>query len=400
MTRNFLITVAISSVFLSACSKAEEDYSAEAAAIAHKYPLIDTHIDVPYRIHNRWADVTKATDGGDFDYPRAMAGGLNIPFMSIYTPAESETEGTSTQLAHELIDGVEAMAGRAPSKFMMVRSVSDVDSAMANGRIGLAMGMENGAPIAGDLENIAAFAKRGIRYITLTHSLSNHISDSSFDPNRQWGGLSDFGKDVVREMNRAGVMIDVSHVSDDAFWQVMEITEVPVIASHSSLRHFVPGFERNMSDDMVKALAENGGVIQINFGSAFITPEANTILTEIRAGRKAFADEHGVATDSPEVAAWSKQFLEDNPFPFATLAQTVDHFDRVIELAGVDHVGIGSDYDGVGNSLPTDLKDVSSYPNLVAEFMKRGYSEADIAKILGGNLLRVWKAVEAHAAAQ
>ena len=311
-------------------------------------------------------------------------------------PGKSEVDGSSHQLAHELIDGVEAMVTRAPDKYMMTHSVSDVHEARKQGKIGLALGMENGSPIAGNLENVALFAQRGIRYITLAHSKSNHISDSSFDPTRQWNGLSDFGREVVKEMNRTGVMVDISHVSDEAFWQVLEISEVPVIASHSSLRHFVPGFERNMSDEMLEALARNGGVIQINFGSAFIEAEANKILVAIRAGRSEFAEKNGVSLNSPEVQDWMANFLEENPFPFASLEATVDHFDRVVELVGADHVGIGSDYDGVGDSLPTGLKDVSAYPNLVAEFLKRGYSETDIAKILGGNLLRVWQEVETY----
>ena len=400
MIKNYLGVMVGLSVLLTSCSKAEEDFSVPAAEIAHKYPIVDTHIDVPYRIHKSWADVTLATEDGDFDYPRAAAGGLNIPFMSIYTPASSEATDGNFQLAHELIDGVEAMAARAPSRFMLVRSVKDVEVAMAQGKIGLAMGMENGSPIEGKLENIATFADRGIRYITLAHSLSNHISDSSFDPHRQWNGLSEFGREVVREMNRVGVMVDISHVSDEAFWQVLEITEVPVIASHSSLRHFIPGFERNMSDEMIKALAENGGVIQINFGSAFINPDSNTVLVGLRAGRAKYIEENGLEADSPEVVAFTAKFLEDNPFPFADLSDVVDHFDHVVELVGTDHVGVGSDYDGVGDSLPVGLKDVSSYPNLVAEFLKRDYSEEDIAKILGGNLLRVWGEAEAFSSAQ
>jgi membrane dipeptidase len=400
MIKNALLVVIGLSVFLAGCSEAEEDFSGAALEITRKYPLVDTHIDVPYRIHNSWADVTQATENGDFDYPRAMAGGLNIPFMSIYTPADTEATGKAFQLANELIDGVEAMATRAPSRFLVVRTVGQVPVAMSTDRIGLALGMENGSPIAGDLKNISHFAKRGVRYITLTHSLSNHISDSSFDTNRPWNGLSEFGKEVVKEMNRVGVMIDVSHISDEAFWQVMEISQVPVIASHSSARHFIPGFERNMSDDMINALAENGGVIQINFGSAFITEGANKVLTGYFSERAAFMKEGGFEADSPEVAAFTNTFREENPVPFATLSQTADHFDHVIGLVGVDHVGIGSDYDGVGDSLPTDLKDVSAYPNLVAEFLKRGYSEEDIAKILGGNLLRVWQTVEDFASAQ
>jgi len=369
----------------------------QALQIAEKYLLIDTHIDVPYRLHDGWVDVSGSALDGQFDYPRSVKGGLNLPFMSIYTPAKMEEEGGSFQLANQLIDSVEAMAARAPEKFMLVYSVADAKQAMQSGRVGLAMGMENGSPIDHKIENIQFFADRGIRYITLAHGLSNQISDSSYDENKHWGGLSPFGKDVVREMNRVGVMVDVSHVSDEAFWQTLKITQVPVIASHSSARTFTPGFERNMNDEMIVALAKNGGVIQINWGSSFLTEEANTYSKTRSAERKVWLEENGVERSSPAAEKFEKNYLEKQPFPYATMAQTVDHFDHVIKLVGVDHVGIGSDFDGVGDSLPIGLKDVSEYPNLVVEFLRRDYSEEDIAKILGGNLLRVWSEVEAFA---
>ena len=369
----------------------------QAAQITHKYLLTDTHIDVPYRLHSGWVDVTVSAPDGQFDYPRAVKGGLDLPFMSIYTPAEMEQQGGSFELANQLIDSVEAMAARAPDKFMLVRSVADAKKAMASGRVGLAMGMENGTPIDHKIENVRFFADRGIRYITLTHGLSNQLSDSSYDENRAWGGLSPFGKEVVAEMNRVGIMVDISHVSDDAFWQTLEVTKVPVIASHSSARHFTPGFERNMTDEMIVALAKNGGVIQINWGSSFLTAKANAYSKEMHAAEKVWLKEHGFAEEGAEAEQYNKDYREKQPFPYAALAEVVDHFDHVITLVGVDHVGIGSDFDGVGDSLPIGLKDVSDYPNLVAEFLRRGYSEDDIAKILGGNLLRVWAEVEAYA---
>jgi membrane dipeptidase len=372
-----------------------EDVDKRARDLVQAYLLTDTHIDVPYRLEKAWVDVTAVATDGQFDYPRAKQGGLNLPFMSIYTPAEMEQGGGSFQLANQLIDSVEALAGRAPGKFMMVHSVADAEEAMRSGRIGLALGMENGSPIDHKIENVAHFADRGIRYITLTHSLSNQISDSSYDENRQWGGLSPFGREVVAEMNRAGIMVDISHVSDDAFWQTLETTEVPVIASHSSARHFTPGFERNMSDEMIIALAKNGGVIQINWGSSFLTAVANEYSVAYWQLSENWAEENGFDEDAPEVKQFAKDYRRDNPYPYATLAEVADHFDHVIKLVGVDYVGLGSDFDGVGDSLPTGLKDVSEYPNLVAEFLRRGYTEEDIAKILGGNLLRVWRQVEA-----
>ncbi len=258
--------------------------------------------------------------------------------------------------------------------------------------------MENGSPIEGDLANLRHFYDRGIRYITPAHSLSNHISDSSYDENRLWNGLSEFGVEAIREMNRLGIMIDVSHVSDDAFWQILETTSAPVIASHSSARHFTPGWERNMSDDMIVALAENGGVIQINFGSMFISEKSREYANARMEAGKAYLLEHADLPESYLFREYPKIYAEEHgPLPYATLDDVLDHFDHVRDLVGVDYVGIGSDYDGVGDSLPVGLKDVSQYPNLVEGLLGRGYSEADIRKILGENLLRVWQAVEDQA---
>lgn len=370
-----------------------------AATIAKESIIIDGHIDVPYRIVDEWEDVTVATDGGDFDYPRAMTGGLNAPFMSIYTPASLESEGTSKARAEELIEVVERIVATAPQKFAIALSPDDVEKHFAEGLISLPMGMENGSPIDRDLANVKYFYDRGIRYITLAHSLSNQLSDSSYDDNKAHGGLSDFGREVVAEMVRLGIMIDISHVSDDAFWEVIEMVDVPVIASHSSARHFTPGWERNMDDDMIKALAENGGVIQINFGSSFIAQEAREYGSRRGEAADVFMGELGREPTPDDFDAFRSQYeAENGPYPYATLEQTLDHFDHVVELTGgVDNVGIGSDYDGVGDSLPVGLKDVSTYPNLVAGLLDRGYSEADIKKILGGNVLRVWREVEAAA---
>jgi membrane dipeptidase len=376
---------------------AQPGLAATANAVAQQYLLVDTHIDVPERLNEHWEDVTGATEKGEFDYPRAVKGGLNVPFMSIYTPAESEAEGTSYQLANHLIDSMEALVGRAPEKFAIVTTPDQARAAMQQGMIGLALGMENGSPLDGKLENVAFFRKRGISYITLTHSLSNQISDSSYDENHQWNGLSPFGKEVVAEMNRQGIMVDISHVSDEAFWQVLELSEVPVIASHSSPRHFTPGFERNMSDEMIKALADKGGVIQINFGSSFLTAEANAWFDQMVEDAKAYLAENGFDKDSVEATEFQKAYRETHPFPYATMEDIVAAFQHTIELVGVDHVGIGSDFDGVGDSLPVGMRDVSNYPNLIEAFLKLEYSVDDIAKIMGGNLMRVWQATVAQA---
>jgi len=375
------------------------DYNAEAQRIAQDSIIIDTHVDVPYRLRNAPQDISRATESGDFDYPRAIAGGLNAPFMSIYTPAELETKGGSKEVAEKLIDSVEAIVANAPDKFAIATSVADVREQFESGLMSLPLGMENGSPIEGDLENVRHFFERGIRYISLSHGSTNHLSDSSYDENRQWKGISDFGREVIAEMNRLGIIIDVSHVSDDAFWQIIELTEAPVIASHSSARHFTPGFERNMSDEMIVALARKGGVIHINFGSSFVSEESRAYGEAMMASGRAYRLEHPELDESFLYREYPKIYAEEHgALPYASLDDVLDHFDYVVKLVGVDHVGIGSDYDGVGDSLPVGLKDVSAYPNLVAGLLKRGYSEEDVRKILGENLLRVWTRVEAYAA--
>ncbi|MCO1333041.1 dipeptidase [Microbulbifer sp. OS29] len=367
-----------------------------AEELTKKHLIIDGHVDVPYRLTHSEEDVGVSTKGGDFDFPRAKIGGLNAPFMSIYVPAEKEAQGNAKSYADSLIDKVEAMVKKHPDKFAIPRSIQELQAQVKTGLISLPLGIENGAPIEGDLANLRHFSKRGVRYITLTHSKSNHISDSSYDENRPWEGLSAFGKRLVREMNREGVMIDISHVSDDAFWQVVDLSAVPIIASHSSARHFTPGFERNMSDEMIKALADNGGIIMVNFGSTFISEISRDSYAEISASVEKFIKDKGFSKDSTEVKEFTDK-LSSEKFIFADLKDVLDHFDHVRNLVGVDHIGIGSDFDGVGDSLPTGLKDVSQYPNLVQGLLERGYSKDDIEKILGANLVRVWQANEEYA---
>lgn len=396
MKKMFALCLAL---FVTSAVAQETALMEKARKLAHKYPIVDTHIDVPYRLQEEWEDVTTATAKGDFDYPRAVEGGLTAPFMSIYIPAEHEQLGTAKSLANILIDFVEALPGRAPEKFALAYSSNDVMQQFKEDKISLLMGMENGAPIEGDLKNVQFFYDRGIRYITLTHSKANHISDSSYDINRPWGGLSPFGKELIAEMNRVGIMIDISHVSDAAMFQAIELSKVPVMASHSSVRDFTPGWERNMSDEMILALAENGGVIQINFGSTFVSAQSRANYNEYAAARKVFMEENEITDQSdPAVKEFTKTYRDTTPFDYADLKDVLDNFDHVVKLVGIDYVGIGSDYDGVGDSLPTDLKDVSSYPNLIHGLLQRGYSEKDIEKILYKNILRVWQQTEAYAA--
>jgi membrane dipeptidase len=263
--------------------------------------------------------------------------------------------------------------------------------------VSLPMGMENGAPLQ-TLGDIRRYFDRGIRYVTLTHGEDNQIADSSYAETDTWGGLSPYGREVIAEMNRLGILVDVSHVSDAALEQAVDLSQAPVIASHSSCRHFTPGFERNVSDELIQRLAAAGGVVQVNFGSAFLTEVANAQSVDYFAARGVAFEEQGIEEGSPEAVAWDEAYWQERPKAYADVTDVVDHIEHVIQLVGVEHVGIGSDFDGVGDSLPTGLKDVSQYPNLVAELLRRGHSEGDVRLILGENLLRVWERAEQLAA--
>ena len=390
--------IIILSLMLTNCTNSDDKLKARANELAQKFIITDGHIDLPWRLHkNGYEDISVRTPGGDFDYVRAKQGGLDAPFMSIYVPATYQLTGGAKEMALELMNSVKRITTDYPDKFEMAYSISDVERIFNEGKIALPMGMENGAPIEGDLDNIQFFFDEGIRYITLTHSEDNDICDSSYNlGERTHKGLSDFGKEVVLEMNRVGIMVDISHVSDDAFYQIMDVTQVPAIASHSSARHFTPGFERNMSDDMIKRLAENGGVIQINFGSSFVTQESQDKRKKNSEDVSAFAKENNLESDDPRVKEFAKKVAIDNPV-FCDVTDVADHFDHVVKLVGIDHVAFGSDYDGVGDTLPYGLKDASTFPNLIYHLLKRGYSEEDIEKICYKNIWRVWKATEEFA---
>ena len=391
-------------IFLSLLfqSCAENIKNLDAEQIAQDSLILDSHIDVPYRLWRQHLegleidDISGSTDG-DFDFIRARKGGLNVPFFSIYLPASTQEDGTSHQMANELIDMVEDIVTLHPEKFILINSVADLGSITKKNIVGIALGMENGAPIQGDLSRVQYYFDRGIRYITLTHSKTNHISDSSYDENIQWHGLSEFGKNLIEEMNKVGIMVDISHVNDEAFYQAIELSQVPVIASHSSLRYFTPGFERNVDDAMLSKLAEKGGVIQINFGSSFISSRPRDYLVTMNSFLESRLGQNLEEVSEQDIRETRSEFIANNPYPYASLDEVLDHFDRVVQLVGIDHVGIGSDYDGVGDTLPAGLKDVSTYPTLIQGLLERGYSRKDIQKILGGNLIRVWKEVEEYA---
>ena len=378
-----------------------------AKEIAQTTIVVDGHVDLPYRmkvggftLKREVLDVSVRTPDGNFDYPRAKEGGLDAPFMSIYIPAANQAiPGASKALADTLIAMTERIAATFPDKFAMAYSPADVRVNSAKGLISLPMGMENGAGIEDDLANVAYFHRRGIRYITLTHGKDNLIGDASYDTTATYGGLSPFGEKLVAEMNRVGIMVDLSHVSDNTFRDALAITKVPVIASHSSVRKFTPGFERNMSDELIQGLAKNGGVMMINFGGAFLDSAYTSGTAQVREHLVNWLAENKLSRSDPRAQQYIEEYTAKFT-PFPTVARVADHFDHVVSLVGIDYVGLGSDYDGVGDSLPTGLKDVSMFPNLFSELLRRGYSKEDLEKISYKNVFRVWQAVEDFAASQ
>ncbi len=281
-----------------------------------------------------------------------------------------------------------------PDKFAIATRSSDLAEHKEAGLVSLPMGLENGAPIE-SMEDLEHYYERGIRYITLTHGRDNHICDSSYDSTQTWGGLSPFGEEVVDHMNRLGIMVDISHLTDSTIAQVLRRSVAPVIATHSSARHFTPGWQRNISDDLIQATAAKGGVIMVSFGSLFVRGEYLEQNRALSAAIDAYLEENNIDPDSEEGFLYRERQRKSNPI--GTLADLVDHIDHIVDLVGIDHVGLGSDYDGV-TGLPKGLEDVSTYPNLIAELIRRDYSDEDIAKILGGNALRVWQQVEEVAA--
>jgi membrane dipeptidase len=370
----------------------DADLKIKANEIAQKYMIVDTHQDVPYRLVKKMEDISQRTEKGECDYPRARQGGLDVVFMAVYVPPEYEEKGGARDFANMIIKTTKGLTQSWPDKFIMAGSVADVKEQFGDSKISFVMGMENGSPIEGNLDNLKYFYDRGIRYITLVHSKCNHICDSSYDEQRKWNGLSPFGRKVVSEMNRLGMLIDVSHISDKTFYQIIELSKAPVVATHSSCRYFTPGWERNMDDEMIKLLAEKGGVIQINFGSMFVSEKINSKYANRKQNILGYIEANNLQGQARD--EYFKKYAKENPLGDADISDVVANIDHVVKLVGIEHVGLGSDFDGVGGQLPVGLKDVSCYPNLIYELLKKGYTETDIKKICSENFLRVWSDVE------
>jgi membrane dipeptidase len=393
---SWIIIIATAALIIGCQQQAKTLTDAElkikANEIAQKYMIVDTHQDVPYRLIKKMEDISQRTEKGEFDYPRARQGGLDVVFMAVYVPPEYEDKGGAMDFANMIIKTTEGLAQTWPDKFVMAGSVADVKEQFGDSKISIVMGMENGSPIEGNLDNLTYFYNRGIRYITLVHSKCNHICDSSYDEQRKWNGLSPFGAEVVSEMNRLGMLIDVSHVSDKTFYQIIELSKAPIAATHSSCRYFTPGWERNMDDEMIKLLAEKGGVIQINFGSMFVSEQINSKYANRKKDILEYIEANNLQGEARD--EYFKKYAKENPSGDADISDVVANIDHVVKLVGIEHVGLGSDFDGVGGQLPVGLKDVSCYPNLIYELLKKDYTEADIKKICSDNFLRVWSDVE------
>lgn len=353
-------------VLLSAQNRGVADKDAE--KIHRSLLLIDTHNDVTsYTV--RGGDIGKLSTTTQTDIPRLRAGGVGATFFAVYVGAEFAKQGRAAHRTLQMIDTVKRdIAGRYPNDFELVTTADGIVSTHKRGKMAALMGIEGGHAIEDDLRLLRTFYDLGIRYMTLTHSNNNSWADSSGDTPKH-NGLTAFGKSVVAEMNRLGILVDVSHVSDKTFQDVLEVSKAPVFASHSSCRA-LSRIPRNMTDEMIQALAKKGGVIQINFGCEFLSQK------------------------SADTSRWSTpQLSTGQKITPATIDDVVAHIDHVRKIAGIDHVGIGSDFDGV-ECVPVGLEDVSKFPALTKALLAKGYSPKDIAKVYGDNLLRVMRAVE------
>jgi membrane dipeptidase len=366
----------------------------KAHKIHQRVLALDTHADAPIMMQKQGFDVgathdTKR-DGSQIDFPRMKEGGMDAMFFAVYTsqgPRTDEGHAEAKRNALNQFDLIHQALKKYPNLAELATTPADAYRIQKAGKRAVFIGMENGYPVGSELSMLKTYYDLGCRYMTLTHFANNLIGDSSTDPDGPiYGGLSDFGKKVVPEMNRLGILIDVSHVADSTFYDALALSKAPVIASHSNCRALCD-FPRNMTDDMIKAIAANGGVVQVNFVSDYLKKpsDANRAAkTKIRMARIG-----KVVTPEMEarMTAQSDSVAKIYASERASLSDIVDHIDHIVKLVGIDHVGIGSDFDGGGGV--NGLEDVSQIENLTVELVRRNYSEADIAKIWGGNLLRV-----------
>ncbi len=389
-----VLTAALVAVPTLVFTQASDQVSPRARQVHERAIVIDSHDDTTQRLlYEPGFDIGTRHADGSIDVPRMRDGGLDALFFSIWMPSEV-TGPPAVKRALDLIDSVREAVRKHPTDLVLATTSADIRKAVADHKIAALMGMEGGHMIDNDLGALRQYAALGVRYLTLTHFKNNDWADSSTDKPAH-NGLTPFGKDVVRELNRLGVMVDISHVADKTFYDALEVTKAPVIASHSSCRA-IDQHPRNMSDDMLRALAKNGGVVQINYEISFLSEEYRTakkpadVQAQLDAVAKKCAGNEACSTN--EEAKVLHAAMQAGKLPKVTWEKIVEHIDHAVKVAGVDHVGLGSDFDG--STPPLGMEDATRLPKLTEALLKKGYSEQNVEKILGGNLLRVMEAVE------
>jgi membrane dipeptidase len=366
----------------------------EAARRVHaKALLIDGHNDLPWELRVQGSlsferlDLAQPQATLQTDIPRLRQGGVGAQFWSVYVPANTAYDGTALIATLEQIEMVNAMIDRYSDTFELALTVDDIERIHAAGKIASLIGVEGGHAIENSLNVLRQLYRMGARYMTLTHSDTLNWADSATDESRN-GGLSPFGEDVVTAMNRLGMLVDLSHVSPDTMKDALRVSLAPVIFSHSSARA-IADHPRNVPDDVLKLVAKSGGVVMVNFYSGFVVPEA----AECGVLRMEIQNKLEETHDDIELKVALRKWDSLHPMPRGSIHNVIDHIDHIIQVAGIDHVGIGSDFDGV-STLPEQLEDVSAYPLITQALLDRGYQEEEILKILGGNLLRVMRQAE------
>ena len=388
---------------LLAAQSTELSVSPKARAIHDSSIVVDTHADTPQRFLDEGFDIgsTDPNDVGHLSLDKARRGNLGAEFFSIWVDPETN-QGNFAQHTFDLIDSVYEQAAHHPDRMTMAFSVADIERAHKEHKLAALMGIEGGHSIENDMHLLRDYYRLGVRYMTLSWSNTNEWADSSGDINdpkiQHHNGLTDFGKQVVLEMNRLGMMVDISHVADKTFWDVIAVTKAPVIASHSSARALVNA-PRNMTDDMLRTVTKNGGVVQVNFYSGFVDEDFRKAMEaqakDQEAAIKKYVDSlkaQGNPVNYIEVNRIEREWMAKIPRP--TFKSLIDHIDHIARVAGVGHVGLGSDFDGVSGATPQGMDSAADLPNITQALLDRGYSADDIKKILGGNLLRVFRQVE------
>src|SRR2546427_1957167 len=390
------LSIAIPALVFTQTGSCGAAVSEAARQLHNRAIVVDSHDDTPQRmLFEKNFDIGVRHANGSIDIPRMREGGLDALFFSIWVPSDV-TGPPAVKRSLDLIDTVREAARMHPNDLVLATTAADIRRAAAEHKIAALMGMEGGHIIDDDLAVLRVYAALGVRYLTLTHFLNNNWADSSTDKPAH-NGLTAFGKDVVRELNRLGVIVDVSHVSDKTFYDVLEVTKAPVMASHSSSRA-ISNHPRNMTDDMMRALAKNGGVVMVNYAAAFLSEEfrvasekksGNIVAAMAAMSKKCGGNEACTIMENERI---EHEAMIKGALPKAMLDKIVEHIDHAVKVAGVDHVGLGSDFDGA--TMPIGMEDVSKLSKITDALLKKTYSEPDIEKILGGNILRVMEQVE------